>query len=80
MHAESLQSLQVEKSDASCCRLKMVDDLKRAVEVKEEFMSIVSHELRTPLNGIIGKYLDHLLCTSMYRTDLAGGDTGWTTF
>lgn len=32
----------------------MVDDLKKAVEVKEEFMSVVSHELRTPLNGIIG--------------------------
>ena len=32
----------------------MVQDLKRAVEVKEEFMSVVSHELRTPLNGIIG--------------------------
>ena len=35
----------------------MVNDLKRAVEVKEEFMSVVSHELRTPLNGIIGRPL-----------------------
>ena len=35
----------------------MVDDLKKAVEVKEEFMSVVSHELRTPLNGIIGMHV-----------------------
>ena len=39
----------------------MVDDLKRAVEVKEEFMSVVSHELRTPLNGIIGKLRAQML-------------------
>ncbi|KAK9828691.1 hypothetical protein WJX72_001553 [[Myrmecia] bisecta] len=35
-------------------RLQMVEDLKKAVKTKEEFMSMVSHELRTPLNGIIG--------------------------
>lgn len=32
----------------------MIQDLKKAVEVKAEFLSVVSHELRTPLNGIIG--------------------------
>lgn len=36
-------------------RIKMVADLTKAVEAKEEFMSVVSHELRTPLNGVIGK-------------------------
>ena len=36
-------------------RIKMVADLQKAVEAKEEFMSVVSHELRTPLNGIIGE-------------------------
>lgn len=35
----------------------MVADLQKAVEAKEEFMSVVSHELRTPLNGIIGEHL-----------------------
>ena len=38
----------------------MVDDLKKAAEVKEEFMSVVSHELRTPLNGIIGEDFNQL--------------------
>ena len=45
----------------------MVDDLKRAVEVKEEFMSVVSHELRTPLNGIIGMYR-HAACVALKRS------------
>ena len=37
------------------CRILMIQDLKKAVEVKAEFLSVVSHELRTPLNGILGR-------------------------
>ena len=33
---------------------KQVLDLNRAIEAKDEFLSIVSHELRTPLNVVIG--------------------------
>ncbi|KAK9789210.1 hypothetical protein WJX73_000342 [Symbiochloris irregularis] len=42
------------EAEEHLARIKLVEDLKRAVEVKEEFMSVVSHELRTPLNGIMG--------------------------
>ncbi|KAK9850454.1 hypothetical protein WJX84_010724 [Apatococcus fuscideae] len=40
--------------EEQAARIQMIQDLKRAVEVKAEFLSVVSHELRTPLNGIIG--------------------------
>ena len=43
----------------------MVADLQKAVEAKEEFMSVVSHELRTPLNGIIGENSDKLICRAL---------------
>jgi signal transduction histidine kinase len=36
---------------------KRTAELKRAVDVKDEFIALVSHELRTPLTSIIG-YLD----------------------
>ena len=65
-------------------RVQMIQDLKRAVEVKAEFLSVVSHELRTPLNGIIGKYLSqpplhfdspctqHAITLNLRRQDLQG--------
>jgi signal transduction histidine kinase len=33
----------------------LIDELKKVLEQKSNFMSAVSHELRTPLNGIIGE-------------------------
>lgn len=38
-------------------RVNLVEELQRALDAKEEFMSMVSHELRTPLNGLIGELL-----------------------
>lgn len=30
------------------------EDLERALEAKQRFLSVISHELRTPLNGLVG--------------------------
>ncbi|KAK9794043.1 hypothetical protein WJX73_001341 [Symbiochloris irregularis] len=43
-----------EELDAQLSRVNLVEELQRALDAKEEFMSMVSHELRTPLNGLIG--------------------------
>lgn len=46
---------------------RMVDALRRANAIKEEFLSLVSHELRTPLTTVVG--LAHVLARRADRYD-----------
>ncbi|WP_454254282.1 hybrid sensor histidine kinase/response regulator [Pseudomonas sp. Marseille-Q8238] len=57
-----------EEQDALLGELRVTqDELRRAVRMRDDFMSIVSHELRTPLNGLI-------LDTQLRKLHLAKGN------
>ena len=55
--------------------LKLVEELKRADKIKDEFLSILSHELRNPLAAIVTG-LSLMDLTTSLRSDAA--DAGYS--
>jgi PAS domain S-box-containing protein len=45
---------------------RLIAELARVAQMKDEFLANISHELRTPLNGILN--LTELLCEQIYGT------------
>lgn len=63
-----IEQFQTVHGDMLQANQQKINALKRADEIKEEFIANVSHELRTPLTGIIG--LSEILLTK--RKDILG--------